>query len=133
MHHRWHPQHQHLGILDHDFKVDKTPRTPNWNASGKGKHWLLDQRSPLTNYLAKIGDQIVHHFQWRSLLSVDDILLFTKKFEEMGELDNTYFIYSSDHGYNLGQFVCLQENFMRLKMMICGCLSYAKRMASILE
>ena len=112
--------------VDHEFKVDKAPRTPNWNASGKGKHWLLDQQPPLTNYLAKMSDRLFVD-RWRSLLSVDDIFdAVYKKFEELGELDNTYFMYSSDHGYNLGQFRLPSgkfhafENDLRVPFAISG-------------
>ena len=90
--------------LNHQFKRSKAPRTPNWNASGTGKHWLLDQQPPLSEYLAKESDELFLN-RWRSLMSVDDIFeAIYKEFEALGELDNTYFMYSSDHGYNLGQF-----------------------------
>ena len=44
--------------------------------------------------------------RWRTLLSVDDIISDTLSLvTSLGPavLDNTYFIYSSDHGYSLGE------------------------------
>ena len=43
--------------------------------------------------------------RWRSLMSVDDVIAETVQLvEDEGLADNTYFLYSSDHGYHLGQF-----------------------------
>ena len=47
--------------LNHQFKRSKAPRTPNWNASGTGKHWLLDQQPPLSEYLAKESDWLLRN------------------------------------------------------------------------
>lgn len=43
--------------------------------------------------------------RWRSLMSVDDVIEATVKLVEAeGLADNTYFLYSSDHGFQLGEF-----------------------------
>ena len=43
--------------------------------------------------------------RWRSLMSVDDLIHdVVDLIEEAGQADRTYFFYSSDHGFQLGQF-----------------------------
>jgi len=43
--------------------------------------------------------------RWRTLMSVDDLIAdVISTVEELGLLDSTYFFYSSDHGFQLGQF-----------------------------
>ena len=41
-------------------------------------------------------------FQWRTLLSVDDVIgSVLDLVEELGQMNATYFLYTSDHGYSL--------------------------------
>lgn len=43
--------------------------------------------------------------RWETLLAVDDLVSdVIQTLEQMGELDNTYVIYTSDNGYHVGQF-----------------------------
>ena len=43
--------------------------------------------------------------RWRALMSVDDVIAgVIGVCEELGVADNTYFFYSSDHGFQLGEF-----------------------------
>ena len=43
--------------------------------------------------------------RWRTLLSVDDLVdNVLRELEDMGELDNTFVLYTSDNGYHLGTF-----------------------------
>merc|ERR550537_771217 len=43
--------------------------------------------------------------RWRTLMAVDDVIgALVATVEELGLLDSTYFFYSSDHGFQLGQF-----------------------------
>jgi len=87
-----------------DYSSRQAPRTPNWNASGIGKHEMVAQNPPLDDNVAKYIDQ---HYRdrLRALVSVDDVVgqLFAT-LKEAGQLDNTYIFYTSDNGYHLGQF-----------------------------
>ena len=41
----------------------------------------------------------------QTLLSLDDaVSKIVDKVESLGIIDNTYFIFTSDHGYHIGQF-----------------------------
>ena len=84
-----------------DFKA---PVTPNYNHSSPDKTAHIRQNPPLTDLVKCWEDQ---HFRdrWRTLASVDDLIeVVFNKIREHGEFDNTYFVYTSDHGYKLGQW-----------------------------
>jgi len=91
---------------EHAFDGAKAPRTPNWNASSKSmqqKHWLLRQLMPIDNNTEKLIDITFEH-RLEALLSVDShVGKIFELLEEKEELDNTIIIYTSDHGYQLGQ------------------------------
>jgi N-acetylglucosamine-6-sulfatase len=88
----------------------KAPRTPNYNwvDKGSGRHWMVDQ----VNVEGKGFNETVESFvdllyrrRLATLQSVDDLIEeVVDRLEELGELDNTYIIYTSDNGYHLGQF-----------------------------
>ncbi|CAG0926099.1 unnamed protein product, partial [Notodromas monacha] len=69
------------------------------------KHWLLRQGPhPLP---AGVVDEVDEFFRdrWRSLLSVDDLVSDVyNSLAEKGMIDNTFIVFTSDHGYHLGQF-----------------------------
>ena len=82
----------------------QAPRTPNWNYSALDHHYVIRQQDHLTKRIADESDELFRN-RWRSLLSVDDIMkAVTKLLEDHNELNNTYFIWTSDHGFQLGQF-----------------------------
>eukprot|EP01060_Flectonema_neradi_P037647 TRINITY_DN763_c0_g2_i4.p1 TRINITY_DN763_c0_g2~~TRINITY_DN763_c0_g2_i4.p1 ORF type:complete len:530 (+),score=73.03 TRINITY_DN763_c0_g2_i4:45-1634(+) len=80
------------------------PVTPNYNVSSPDKTRHIRQNPPLTDLVKCWEDQ---HFRdrWRTLASVDDLLTVVfNKIDEMGSLESTFFVYTSDHGYKLGQW-----------------------------
>eukprot|EP00055_Hartaetosiga_balthica_P014901 m.84877 g.84877 ORF g.84877 m.84877 type:complete len:433 (-) comp8722_c0_seq5:1030-2328(-) len=86
------------------WKNGSAPMTPNYNFSDPGKPQHIRQNPPLTQDVKCWEDQ---HFRdrWSSLKSVDEIVeVVHDLLEASGKLNNTYFIYTSDHGYKLGQW-----------------------------
>lgn len=46
--------------------------------------------------------------RWETLLSVDDMVAATvNKLQEIGQLNNSYLLYTSDHGYHLGNYTSI--------------------------
>ncbi|XP_065836806.1 N-acetylglucosamine-6-sulfatase-like [Oscarella lobularis] len=89
---------------EHTLPETKAPRTPNWGYHGADHHWVIRQQPEFTDNLIKFSDDLFMR-RWRSLLSVDDLVAaVVDVVDKAGQLNNTYFLYTSDHGYNLGQF-----------------------------
>ena len=60
---------------------------------------------------------MLHRKRLQTLLSLDDaVSKIVTQVEKLGLIDNTYFIFTSDHGYHIGQFgmvkVCLNNGFL---------------------
>ena len=85
----------------------QAPRTPNWNivADEGSHHDLLTIQQEMDDRIIQQSDQI---FAMRlgTLRSVDDAIgdIYRYIDVEMDALDETYFIYASDHGYHDGQW-----------------------------
>ncbi|KAJ9444272.1 Extracellular sulfatase SULF-1-like protein [Diplonema papillatum] len=82
------------------------PITPNYNVSSPDKTRHIRQNPPLTAQVKCWEDQ---HFRdrWAALMSVDDLVADVHaKIAAQGDavLRNTYFFYTSDHGYKQGQW-----------------------------
>jgi len=107
---------------------ERAPRTPNWNlsVSNQGRHWQIDTQPPMSEVLGRYSDELyVRRLQ--SVLSVDDIVRDVMDvLRESRVLDNTFVIYTSDHGYNLGQFRLpsgkfqVYENTIRIPFYVRG-------------
>lgn len=83
-----------------------------WNASHaeRADHPRDVARNPLLSN--ETADMISGIFKnrWRTLMSVDDLIAdVIKECEALGVANNTYFIYSSDNGFQLGQFNMLMD------------------------
>lgn len=87
-----------------EFPKYKAPRTPNYNYSALDHHYIVRAQPPITATQEEEVDELFRN-RWRTLLSVDDI---TKELVDLlsyyNQLDNTYFVWTSDHGFHLGQF-----------------------------
>ncbi|KAI3335760.1 arylsulfatase-like protein [Ustulina deusta] len=87
----------------HLFQGAKVPRTSNFNPDKtSGVSWIrnLPQQSPEN---VKYNDHFYAQ-RLRALQSVDEIVdSLVHRLEDLGILDNTYLIYSTDNGYHIGQ------------------------------
>eukprot|EP00511_Aplanochytrium_stocchinoi_P000535 CAMPEP_0204841948 /NCGR_PEP_ID=MMETSP1346-20131115/44320_1 /ASSEMBLY_ACC=CAM_ASM_000771 /TAXON_ID=215587 /ORGANISM="Aplanochytrium stocchinoi, Strain GSBS06" /LENGTH=416 /DNA_ID=CAMNT_0051980459 /DNA_START=976 /DNA_END=2223 /DNA_ORIENTATION=+ len=88
------------------------PRPPNWNCSDELRahhHGNIATQSLISPHAADIVTDVFKN-RWRTLMSVDDLI------EEVVELcrdlniyNTTYFFFTSDHGFQLGQFNMLMD------------------------
>lgn len=87
-----------------EFSGLKAPRTPNYNFSAVDHHYVIRSQDGLDEIVEQEVDELFEN-RWRTLLSVDDIMrAIVPLLEKHGELNHTYFVHTSDHGFQLGQF-----------------------------
>lgn len=103
------------------------PRTSNWDVAPSDHHWLVAEKtSNLTEELVNFSDELfVRRLQ--STMSVDDILAdLVQTLSINNVLENTYILFTADHGYSLGQFRLpsgkfnAYENNIRVPFTIVG-------------
>lgn len=91
------------------FSDKQAPRTASYNVSVDDHHWMVSHQQ----YIAFTDEQALDEMarkRLRTLLSVDDIIKgVVTVLEAHDALKNTVFVYTSDHGYHMGQF-CLGAN-----------------------
>ncbi|XP_036145142.1 N-acetylglucosamine-6-sulfatase isoform X2 [Monomorium pharaonis] len=88
------------------YNGTKAKRTPNFNVPiHKDKHWLVKEGpTPLPDDILPKLDEIYRR-RWEALLAVDELVKNVHNLlEERNLLKDTYFIYTSDNGYHIGQF-----------------------------
>ncbi|CAH0758716.1 unnamed protein product [Diatraea saccharalis] len=95
------PAPRHKGF----YKNTTTVKHPNFNIADNDKHWLIKMPpAPLPESLLPELDHVFRS-RWESLLAVDEMVAdVVGALEDIGQLDNTYLIYTSDNGYHIGQF-----------------------------
>ena len=113
----------------HAFGDKLAPRTPNYNASWShmwNKHWMMRQLTPLNDMDEAQIDQIYQQ-RLETLLTVDrNIGAMLQALDEEGVRDNTYIIFMSDNGFQLGQHRLpadkrqLYEHDIRIPMVVAG-------------
>lgn len=84
------------------FEGIGAPRTPNWNASCPGHHWMIRTQPPLTSEQAARSDAL-YRSRWQAMLSVDDLVVELARTLDT-DIRPSYIVFTSDHGYRFGQF-----------------------------
>lgn len=109
----------HLGVVPAPWHRARTweqtgvaPRTPNFNMQATGHHPLLATAPMLDEAGVAAVDQIFRD-RWGALFSIDDMVAGIRTaVDDLGIGKNTYFMFTSDHGYHLGQFRIPDEKMM---------------------
>ena len=91
------------------------PRTPNFNMHAADHHPLLADAPSLDEAALSHVDRHMRD-RWGTLMSIDDVVAgLVGVLEETGIMNNTYILFSSDHGYHLGQFRIPDEKMLPCK------------------
>lgn len=112
------------------FLNHTAPRTPAFNHKSDGstqKHWLIQSQPQLMSpeVIATVDEAFRN--RWRTLLSVDDLVDgVLQTLDQSNLLKDTVVVFTSDHGYHLGQFGLpldkrqLYETDLRVPLLVRG-------------
>ena len=80
------------------------PRTPNFNKLAADHHPLLSSAPELDPDAIALVDKRFRA-RWGTLFAIDDMVAgIVDRIEQLGISNNTYIMFTSDHGFHLGQF-----------------------------
>lgn len=84
----------------------QAPRTPNYNTKNADSHWFESVQGvtgPMDSNAAAWTD-LLYRRRLLTLMTIDDIVArLDQTLVQQGVWDNTYFFYTADNGYHLGQ------------------------------
>ena len=123
------PAPQYQGTVPMTVKAPRTGKSWGWSVEGnENKHGLLRKvkKGPMTENEVNLVDMI-YRSRIEVMYSVDDLVSDVyNEISKMGLIDDTYFVYFSDHGFHLGQFGLLYDKRqlfdtdLRVPMTISG-------------
>ena len=102
----WYLDHWDASWPDHE------PRPPSYNSSfeARADHHGNIATNPMLDAEAAAVTTGIFKNRWRTLMSVDDLVAsVVGAVDELGALDTTYFFFTSDHGFTLGEFNMLMD------------------------
>ena len=89
--------------VDPNLKNVSVPRDPIWNRLSKDKHSFLSTE-PEINSADLRAIEIEHTNRLESLVAVDNVIeSIVSLLREKNQWERTLFVFTSDHGYSLGQ------------------------------
>ncbi len=112
---------------DNPFADDAAPRTPNFNEPDvSDKPWWLQQSAKARSAQLAATNGPDYRNRMGSLYAFDEMVRgIVETLGSVGELDNTYLVFTSDNGYNLGAHRLIgkqapYDESMRVPLVIAG-------------